>query len=149
MAYARFCSDPNLFGLNVDGASVNTGLHNGLGALIRKINPWLIVVHCFSHRFELAVKDTFKNTFFTEIETMLNVKIFYLYKKSSKRLRELREFGEIFEKSIPKPAKSGGTRWIAHKVRAMAIILNNYGVFIARVPISSFCFYILQSDIYF
>ena len=52
---------------------VNTGLHNGLGVLIREINPWLIVVHCFSHRFELAVKDTFKNTL-------------YLYKKSSKRI---------------------------------------------------------------
>ena len=80
-----------MFGLNVDGASENTGLHNGLGVLIREINPCLNVVHCFSHRFELSAKDTFKNTFFAEIETML-LKIFYMYKKSSKRLRELREF---------------------------------------------------------
>ena len=69
-----------MFGLNVDGASVNTGLHNGLDVLIREINPWLIVVHCFSHRFELAVRIHLKKLFFTEIETMI-LKIFHLYKK--------------------------------------------------------------------
>ena len=61
------------------------------------------------------------------------VKLFYLYKKSSKHLRELREFGEIFDKSFLKLAKVGGTRWIAHKFRAMAIVLQNYGIFIAHL----------------
>ena len=48
-------------------------------------------------------------------------------------MRELREFGEMFEKSVPKPAKVGGTRWIAHKFRAMVIVLQNYGIFIAHL----------------
>ena len=39
----------------------------------------------------------------------------------------------MFEKSVPKPAKVGGTRWIAHKVRAMAVVLQNYGVFISHL----------------
>ena len=121
-----------LYGFNVDGASVNMGLHRGLGVLLREQSPWLLIVHCFNHRFELAIKDSFQRTFFNEIETFL-VKLFYLYKKSSKRLRELREFSEIYEKSIPKPAKVGGTRWIAHKFRAMAIVLQNYGVFITHL----------------
>ena len=64
---------------------------------------------------------------------MFLVKLFYLYKKSSKRLRELREFSEIYEKSVPKPAKVGGTRWIAHKFKAMAIVLENYGIFISHL----------------
>lgn len=99
----------SLFGLNVDGASVNTGIHGGLGALLRQSAEWLTVVHCFNHRLELAAQDAFKGTFFDEVDTMLT-KLFYLYQKSPKRLRELREFSEIFERSVPKPAKAGGTR---------------------------------------
>ena len=121
-----------LHGFNVDGASVNTGIHKGLAVSLRENAPWLTVVHCFNHRFELAIKDSFAGTFFDEIDTFL-VKLFYLYKKTSKRLRELRKFGEIFEKSVPKPAKVAGTRWVAHKFRAMTIVLRNYGIFIAHL----------------
>ena len=121
-----------LHGFNVNGAAVNTGIHRGLGVLLRENAPWLTVVHCFNHRFELAIKDSFGGTFFDEIDTFL-VKLFYLHKKSSKRLRELREFAEIYEKSFPKPAKVRGTHWIAHKFRAMTIVLQNYGIFIAHL----------------
>ena len=121
-----------LHGFNVDGASVNMGVSKGLAALLCQQSPWLTTVHCFNHRFELAIKDAFKGTFFDEIDTFLT-KLFYLYKKSSKRLRELRRFAEIFEQSVPKPAKVNGTRWIAHKLRAMAIVIQNYGMFILCV----------------
>ena len=126
------CFENRLHGLNVDGASVNTGVHRGLGAKIRELAPWLTVVHCFNHRLELAVKDTFKGTFFDEIDTML-LKLYYLYKKSAKRTRELQAFGEIYDKVITKPVKASGTRWVAHKVNAMEIVLKNYGIFIAHL----------------
>ena len=61
--------ETRLHALNVDGASVNTGIHRGLDARIREHAPWLAVVHCFNHRFVLGVKDTFKGTFFEEIDT--------------------------------------------------------------------------------
>ena len=70
--------------------------------------------------------------FLHEIGVMLK-KIYYLYKNSPKRLRELREIGSIFEKTGQKPSKSIGTRWIAHKVRAMEIILANYDSFGAHI----------------
>ena len=121
-----------LHGLNVDGASVNTGIHCGLEAKLKESAPWLTVIHCFNHRLELAVKDSFKGTFFDEIDHML-LKLYYLYKKSPKRLRELHMFGDIYDKVVPKPSKASGTRWIAHKVRAMEIVLSNYGVFITHL----------------
>ena len=34
----------HLLGLNVDGASVNTGIHSGLGALMKEDSPWLQTV---------------------------------------------------------------------------------------------------------
>ena len=117
-----------LHGLNVDGASINTGIRNGLGAKIKEIAPWLTVIHCFNHRLELGVKDAFRESFFSEIDHML-LKFYYLYQKSPKRLRELREFGEIYDKVVPKPTKSAGTHWIAHKVQGMEIISSHYGIF--------------------
>ena len=120
-----------LCGLNIDGASVNTGIYKGLGTLLKESAPWLSVVHCFNHRFELAIKDAFKGTFFDDID--IANKIFYLYQKSPKRLRELKEFAEIYEKSVPKPAKAGGTRWIDHKFCAMSVILQNYGIYITHL----------------
>ena len=112
--------------------SVNTGIHHGLGARIREHASWLTIVHCFNHQFELAVKDAFKGTFFEEIDTML-LKLYFLYQKSAKRTRELDTFREIYDKVITKPCKSSGTRWIAHKVNAMEIVLQNCGIFMAHL----------------
>lgn len=39
-------------------------------------------------------------------------------------------FGEIYNQSIPKSFKSHGTRWVAHKVKAMEFILNKDGIYI-------------------
>ena len=45
-----------------DGASVNTGVYNGLLVrLLKDDRPWPVMIHCISHRVELAVKDTLMN----------------------------------------------------------------------------------------
>ena len=53
-------------------------------------------------------------------------KLYWLYQKSSKRLTQRKELSEAFEKSISKPAKADGTRWIDFKFRAMKKVLENY-----------------------
>ena len=65
-----------------------------------------MLVHSFNHCLELAINDS--AIFFDEIEVMLR-KIYCLYKISPKQLRELKEFGNIFEKAMQKPSKSTGT----------------------------------------
>ena len=121
-----------IMGLNVDGASLNTGVHNGVGVLMQADWPWLQVIHCFNHCFELAIKDAFKNHSCNKIDEML-MKFYYLYQKSPKRLRELKRIAEAWEKSVPKPSKSYGTRWIDHKLTSMKIMLENYGAYISHV----------------
>ena len=66
--------------MNVDGAAINTGIHSGLGIKFKGTAPWISVMHCFNHRVEVAVKDTFDDTFFKGIDTML-IKLYYLYRK--------------------------------------------------------------------
>ena len=96
--------EKSLLGLNCDGASVNLGQFGGLGALIKEKAPWLELVHCFNHRIELALKDASENSAFAKIETML-MKLYYLYQKSPKRYRELKELSEAYEKLSPNQQK--------------------------------------------
>ena len=60
-------------------------------------------------------------------------KLYYLYQKSPKHYRELKELSEAHKKTITKPAKAHGTRWIDHKFRAMTKVLSNYGAYIAHL----------------
>ena len=41
----------------------------------------------------------------------------------------------MYDQSIPKPYKSSGTRWIAHKVKPKEIVLNNYGIYIKHLEL--------------
>ena len=69
---------------------------------------------------------------FKNIEEML-LKLYYLHQKSPKCFRELRELSEAYDKSLPKPTRCNGTRWIDHKYKALEVLYDNYGIFIAHL----------------
>ena len=122
-----------LVGINVDGASVNLGRHKGVAARLKEGASWLLAVHCFNHRLELAVQDAFSGLkAFEDIDEML-LKLYYYYHKSPKWLRDLRSFAGEFEETVPKPTKACGTRWINHKWSAMKIVLENYGKYLGHL----------------
>ena len=97
----------SLANLNVDNASVNTGVHGGLGVKMKESAPWINVINCLNLSLELTFKDAFDKTFLNKVKK--------------------------YDHPITKPYKSHGTRWIAHKVKAMEIVLNNYGVYIKHL----------------
>ena len=99
---------------------------------MKKSSPWLQVIHCFNNRPELSRKDAFTTDSFVKIYQML-MKLYYFYQKSPKRLLELKRMSEAWDKSVPNPPKSHGTRWIDQKLKSMQIVLENYGVFLAHV----------------
>ena len=109
------------------------GRMNGLGKLVRDEAPSVEIVHCFNHRLELVIKDAFTTTtFYHNIDEMLT-KLYYFYQKSPKRLQQLRELNDAYEKSIPKPTKAYGTRWVDFKFQAMERILGNYEPYITHL----------------
>ena len=63
--------------------------------------------------------------FYLNINEVLS-ELYWLYQKSPKRLTQLKELSEGFEKSIPKATKADGTRWIDFKFRPMEKVLENY-----------------------
>ena len=74
---------PVLIGGGTDGASVNVGVHSGMITKMQEVIPWLSWAWCFSHRLELACKDAFTSSLFSEIDEML-LRLFYLYSNSPK-----------------------------------------------------------------
>ena len=124
-----------------DGASVNTGVKNGLISLIREETPWVGFVWCFAHRLELALKDALKE--WIEPITVCLQNLYYLYEKLSKKLRELKNLHIIlkdiygFENDRVKPHRASGTRWIAHKLIALENMLDKFDLYMQRESSSS------------
>ena len=91
-----------------------------------------------AHRLELAIKDALKESFFKSVDEML-LRIFYLYQKSPKKLRELKDIYELmkdgfeFDDAGVRPIKAAGTRWIAHKTSAMSRIIDKFGLYISHL----------------
>ena len=54
-------------------------------------------------------------------------------RKALKCLQQLRELNDAYEKSIPKPTKAYGTRWVDFKFQAMEKILGNYGPYMTHL----------------
>ena len=81
--------------LSPDSASVNSGKDSGLIRLLQEDFPWISFIWCFSHRLELALKDALKE-FVEHVDTSL-MHLFYLYKKSSKKHQELKNFYHLLE----------------------------------------------------
>ena len=126
---------PVLVGGGTDGASVNIGGHTGVKAQMQQALPWLYWSWCYAHRLELACKNAFTSSLFTNIVEML-LRLFYIYERSPKKSHELANIVDdlrcVFE--FPKgghlPVRSHGTRWITHKRKALQRVLDRYGAYI-------------------
>ena len=129
-----------LIEFGADGASVNRGNKNGVIEKLREIMPWLIFNWCLSHRLELAIEEALKGTGFGDVDEM-RLGLYYLYDKSPKKLSELTELFQHmkdmhvddFELGTVKPIRACGTRWISHKLAAMRVAFDKYGLFISHI----------------
>ena len=96
-----------------DSASVNSGKKNGVKTKLQTENQWLTFGWCVAHRLELALKHALTGTTFDEIDELI-LRLYYVYKKSPKKLRQLKELCEIYEdsqfcESGYRPKKASGT----------------------------------------
>ena len=111
---------------------MNFGAKDGLLSKLQNEQemPWLVGIHCLNHRLELAVKDTFSGTVFNEICTLLS-NIHSVFERSPKCLHALKDLADVMGEDVQKkPARTNGTRWIQHKVRAAKILVKQYGLII-------------------
>ena len=95
---------------------------------------WFVFVWWLSRWLELNLKDSFDHVLTPVKKNLTN--LFYLYYKSSKRLRELRKLNTAlqqmyeFDDNRVKPAKSSGIRWIANLLRSMSGLIDKFGLYL-------------------
>jgi len=129
---------PILVGGGSDGASVNISQHNSLRAQLLERAPWIFWSWCYAHRLELSSKDSLKSQLFKNIDEML-LRLYYLYKKSPKKVRELKgiveDLKEVYDFNDGGyiPVRSQGSRWITHKRKALQKVIDQYGAYIAHL----------------
>ena len=93
---------------------------------------WVYFICHFPHRLELSLRGSLKD--FTKPLEQVLVSLFYLYKKSSKKLHELKLLASalkeiyVFENNSTCPEKASGTRWIDNKMKAMGKLNGEFGV---------------------
>ena len=135
-----------MVGLVCDGTNANIGSDSDLKSYLLKDIPWLVVSWCFAHRLELSIKDALKGTYFKEIDRLL-LQIYYVYEKSPKKCHELKEIVDnlkecLTETEIPmkgdtRPLRACGTRFVSHKVGALAQLIDRYGAYLNHLTMLS------------
>ena len=78
-----------LVGYGCNGASANKAAGDLRGHLENAV-PSVVMYWCLAHRLELSLSDSLKNTYFATIDEML-LRLYYIYKKSPKKCRELED----------------------------------------------------------
>ena len=113
-------------GLSADGAAVNMGVRTGAARRLQDKVPHLIPVHCCTHRVELAIKSISTNVDFSKSLEDTLIELYKPYHKSPLCWSELRQVGQMLQVCVHKPVKLVGTRWIAHRERALKILLAGW-----------------------
>ena len=113
-----------------DGASVMTGRHRGVAALLRAMNSQIISVHCICHRLALATGQAS-----TDIKYLKRMKEYLLalwkyFHYSPVRSNHLKSMQQVMESPELKVLKAVDTRWLSHKAAVSALLRSLASVFV-------------------
>ena len=140
MTYMTTNWKEKLVGLGCDGTNANIA-HGSLKGHLTQTVPWIVVSWCIAHRLELSLKDTLKGTFFSTLDELL-MQVYYVYEKSPKKCKELKEVVEVLktnldEEEMPtkggtKPVHACSTRFVVHKVTALGRLIDRLGAYLGH-----------------
>ena len=113
--------------VNLDGASVNMGIHNGVAAKLQAtLGPHLTKVHCINHQLELAILDIRKQHSYLGIFESTLKCIFSFYNHSPKCVRELEEIADAINVKLLKFGSVHQCSWVASQLRVVTALDQNY-----------------------
>ena len=104
-----------LVSATADGANVNMGIYTGALTQLAENRPWLIKIHCVSHRLELAINDAVSDiSKFQECDSFY-ISLYYLFKNSGKLKTEVRQACDALNITYYPLPKIQGTRFVNHR----------------------------------
>ncbi|KAM9167867.1 sperm flagellar protein 2 [Mergus octosetaceus] len=122
-----------LVGFGSDGTDVMTGENNGVGELLREIQPCVQSVHCFAHRLKLAYKGALKNIQLYNILTNGLRNMYYFYHNSPLNKNNLKATYEAIKIRPAIPSRIGGSQWLPRLQTALQILLKGYPAIVLQL----------------
>ena len=110
---SRHVDEKKVVGFGSDGASVMTGKNNGVAARLKRVNPFLISIHCMAHKLALCTSQASTGIQFLSTFKETLTALYRYFKKSSLRTHQLKEFQEIFQQPQLKVKEVYEIRWFA------------------------------------
>ena len=122
-----------LVAFTTDGASVMTGVKNGVVSKLSADRPHVLGIHCLAHKLELAFSDGIKKSVMVrKVEDLLSG-LYTLYHKSGVNRANLKHhFRELQMKALM-PTRIGGTRWLPHLFTALDHFLRGYAGIVSHL----------------
>lgn len=112
LSAANVCLD-RVVGMASDGASVFTGAYNGvMQRLTSTVMPFMIAVHCVSHRVQLIAKGIKGIDAYDELESIVKA-VFNYFSPSVKRTDRLRDLCMFLEQKYKALANECQTRFLS------------------------------------
>ncbi|KAK0426998.1 hypothetical protein QR680_010006 [Steinernema hermaphroditum] len=127
-----------LIAMGSDGASVMVGVNNGFHRHLEEhYGRKLILVHCLTHRLDLAVKPTrtedrdtpYQKLYFTVDSLLKDIRRFFS-PKATKRLHVLKEVAKHFKVAPRTVLRLHDVRWTDSMRRALTNLLEGYPVLV-------------------
>ena len=66
-----------------------------------------------------------------QIDDLL-MQLYYLYRRSAKKWKELKAMAAVLKTNVVKPVRAQGTRWIDHRRKALQCLATNYKALVAQ-----------------
>lgn len=94
--------EKKVVGFGSDGASVMTSENSGVATRLKRVNPFLISIHCMAHKLALYNSQASTGTQFLSTFEETFAALHRYLQKSSLRTHQLKEFQESFQHLHPK-----------------------------------------------
>ena len=102
------------------------GFKSGVGTLLKKDSPSIILWHCLNHRLELAVNDSINAVSRVNYIQAFFTKVYSAYSMFSKLQREFKSISSEVDVELKKVGKIFRIRWVASSFRAVKALWNDY-----------------------
>lgn len=99
--------------LGSDGASVMTGMNNGVAAQLKRMSPFLINIHCVAHRLALCTSQAASKVDVMQQYKSILTSLYYYFKSSSVRSSRLAEIQNLFDQPQIKMKEMHDIRWFS------------------------------------
>jgi hypothetical protein len=109
-----------LVSFGADGVSTFQGTHSGVTTQLKSIAPFMLGIHCTSHRINLVVQTLSNFPMISRLEGML-ASIYSYFCRSNKKHAELQKLASIMETKGNKMLRNVTTRWISMRSPAMRV----------------------------